>query len=70
MADGGATVPLTDLQQEVLALLARSRGSDGYLAGGTALNLAPTSRRFSDDIAFFHDSIEAVVHNGSRFALL
>ena len=60
MADGGATVPLTRLQQEVLALLARSRDSDGYLAGGTALNLAPTSRRFSDDIDFFHDSIEAV----------
>ena len=66
MADGGATVPLTDLQQEVLALLARSRGSDRYLAGGTALNLAPTSRRFSEDIDFFHDSIEAVAESFAR----
>lgn len=66
MADGRATVPLTRLQQEVLALLARSRDSDGYLAGGTALNFAPTSRRFSDDIDFFHDSIEAVAESFAR----
>ena len=66
MEDGGATVPLTGLQQEVLALLARSRGSDGYLAGGTALNLTATSRRFSDDIDFFHDSIEAVAESFAR----
>ena len=66
MADGGATVPLTRLQQEVLALLARSRDSVGYLAGGTALNLAPASRRFSDDIDFFHDSIEAVAESFAR----
>jgi len=64
--DGGATVPLTGLQQEVLALLGRSGRSDGYLAGGTALNLAPTSRRFSDDIDLFHDSIEAVAESFAR----
>lgn len=66
MADGGATVPLTDLQRELLALLARSRSSDGYLAGGTALHLAPTSQRFSDDMDFFHDSIEAVAESFAR----
>ena len=59
-------MPLTRLQREVLALLARSRGSDGYLAGGTALNLAPTSLRFSDDIDFLHDSIEAVAESFAR----
>ena len=66
MEDGGATLPLTGLQQELLALLARSTGSDGYLAGGTALNLAPASRRFSDDIDFFHDSVEAVAESFAR----
>ena len=66
MADGGATVPLTDFQQEVLALLARSKRVDGYLAEGTALNLAPTSRRFSEDLDFFHDSVEAVAESFAR----
>lgn len=63
-------MPLTGLQQELLALLARSRGPDGYLAGGTALNLAPTSPRFSDDIDFFHDSIEAVAESFARDSTL
>ena len=31
-------MPLTDPQRELLALLAASRGSDRYLAGGTALH--------------------------------
>ena len=66
MEDGGAAVPLTGLQQELLALLARSRRSGGYLAGGTAINIASTSRRFSDDIDFFHDSIEAVAESFAR----
>lgn len=43
-------MPLTGFQQEVLALLARSSGAAGYLAGGTALHSAPTSYRFSDDL--------------------
>lgn len=59
-------MPLTVFQQQLLALLARSGGSDGYLAGGTALNFAPTSGRFSDDIDFFHDSIEAVAESFAR----
>ncbi len=59
-------MPLTGLQREVLALLARSRDSEGYLAGGSALHLAPTSRRFSEDIDFFHDSAEAVAEAFAR----
>ena len=59
-------MPLTDLQRELLALLARSRGSDGYLAGGTALHLAPASSRFSEDLDFFHDSAEAVAQSFAR----
>lgn len=59
-------MPLTRLQQEVLSLLAPSAGSGGYLAGGTALHLAPTSHRFSDDLDFFHDSIEAVAESFER----
>lgn len=59
-------MPLTRLQQRLLALLARSRDADGYLAGGTALHFAPTSGRFSDDIDFFHDSVEAVAASFAR----
>ncbi|MYG81249.1 MAG: nucleotidyl transferase AbiEii/AbiGii toxin family protein [Gemmatimonadetes bacterium] len=63
---GGATVPLTDLQRELLALLASSRASDRYLAGGTALHLSSTSHRFSEDLDFFHDSAEAVAESFAR----
>ena len=59
-------MPLTEFQHELLALLARTRDSDGYLAGGTALHFAPTSHRFSDDIDFFHDSVEAVAESFAR----
>lgn len=59
-------MPLTGLQRDLLALLARSRSCDGYLAGGTAFHLAPTSHRFSDDLDFFHDSIEAVAQSFAR----
>lgn len=59
-------MPLTAFQQQLLALLARPGGSDGYLAGGTALNFAPTSGRFSDDIDFFHDSVKAVAESFAR----
>ena len=59
-------MPLTRFQHELLALLARSRDSEGYLAGGTALHFAPTSHRFSDDIDFFHDSVEAVAESFAR----
>lgn len=66
MENGGSIVPLTVLQQELLALLARSRSTDGYLAGGTALHFAPTSHRFSDDLDLFHDSLEAVAESFAR----
>lgn len=56
MVGGGPTVPLTALQQRLLATLAASPAEDQYLAGGAAIHLAPNSTRFSDDLDFFHDS--------------
>lgn len=53
-------MPLTDLQRQVLALLAQTRAPDSYLAGGAALHFAPNSLRYSDDLDFFHDSAERV----------
>lgn len=49
-------MPLTELQRAVLRLLAQNRSPDSYLAGAAALHFAPNSRRFSNDLDFFHDS--------------
>ena len=49
-------MPLTDLQREILAVLAPARADEGYLAGGAALHIAPNSIRYSHDLDFFHDS--------------
>jgi len=53
-------VPLTGFQRNLLALLARNRSPDSYLAGGAALHFSPNSTRYSDDLDFFHDSAERV----------
>ncbi len=53
-------MPLTDLQRRLLAVLARPRRTDGYLAGGAALHFRPNSVRYSHDLGFFHDSTRRV----------
>ena len=53
-------MPLTAFQQTLLSDLVRDRSGDGYLAGGAALHFAPNSARYSDDLDFFHDSLERV----------
>ena len=53
-------MPLTEFQGKLLALLARNRTPDSYLAGGAALHFSPNSTRYSDDLDFFHDSTERV----------
>lgn len=58
-------MPLTPFQREVSALLAVNRAPDSYLAGAAALHLRPNSKRYSNDLDFFHDS-EARV--GEAFA--
>ncbi len=53
-------MPITDFQLQILAELAHSRTNDRYLAGGAALHFAANSIRHSDDLDFFHDSVERV----------
>ena len=60
MADWRPVVPLTEFQHELLATLTRDRETGGYLAGGAALHFAPNSARYSDDLDFFHDTVERV----------
>ena len=56
MAGGGAAVPLTPFQHQLLAELATAPAPDRYLAGGAALHFSPVSTRYSDDLDFFHDA--------------
>ena len=53
-------MPLTDFQAEVARTLAGQRSEDSYLAGGAALHLEPNTRRYSNDLDYFHDSVERV----------
>jgi len=53
-------MPLTEFQRALLALLARNRSPDSYLAGGAAVHFAPSSVRYSNDLDFFHDSAARV----------
>lgn len=50
-------MPLTPFQEEVAQLLSVDRSPDSYLAGGAAMNIAPGSERFSNDLDYFHDSV-------------
>jgi hypothetical protein len=53
-------MPLTEFQSNVAGLLATNRSEDSYLAGGAALHIEPESRRYSNDLDYFHDSVERV----------
>jgi hypothetical protein len=65
-------VPLTEFQAMLARLLSANRAPDSYLAGGAALNLEPNSRRYSNDLDYFHDSVErvAVAHRDDRQLLI
>jgi len=53
-------MPITDFQREILLRLKKSRNPESYVAGGTAIQRASDSIRYSMDIDFFHDTDEAV----------
>jgi hypothetical protein len=60
MAIGSQAVPLTRFQAGVAKLVAGNRSPDSYLAGGAALHLQPRTKRYSNDLDYFHDSEERV----------
>ena len=53
-------MPLTEFQAGVAKLLASQRTPDSYLAGGAAMHIEPMSKRYSNDLDYFHDSEERV----------
>ena len=54
-------MPLSAIQAEVLKAISSNRSPDSHIAVDIALNFAPGSPRFSEDIDIFHDVEEAVV---------
>lgn len=53
-------MPLTEFQKKLAQLLAKNRSPESHLAGGAALHFQPNSLRYSNDLDYFHDSIERV----------
>lgn len=53
-------MPLTPYQAKLGRLLAANRTEDSYLAGAAAILAQPGTKRFSQDLDYFHDSAERV----------
>lgn len=57
-------MPVTQLQKQVLQVLAANRSQDSHFAGGVVLNAAENSARYSQDFNIFHE-VEAEVARAS-----
>ena len=51
-------MPLTDIQKEVLDILATNRSEASHFAGGVVINVHEESPRYSKDFDMFHEAIE------------
>ena len=49
-------MPLTDYQSNLAHLLSGNRSFDSYLAGGAAILIEPSTKRYSRALDYFHDS--------------
>jgi hypothetical protein len=59
-------MPLTALQKDILAILARNRSEESHFAGGIVLNAADNSARFSHDFDIFHEVAEEVTRSSTK----
>lgn len=59
-------MPLTELQKQVLALIAENRSEGSHFAGGLILNAAEGSPRYSHDFDIFHEAEEEVASASAR----
>src|SRR5882724_11928359 len=59
-------MPLTALQKDVLAVLARNRSEESHFAGGIVLNAADNSARYSHDFDIFHELAEEVTRASTK----
>ena len=53
-------MPLTEIQKDVLGLLAPNRSRESHFAGGLVLNAPSDSARFSKDFDIFQDTADGV----------
>jgi hypothetical protein len=53
-------MPIAPFEMEVLRLLAANRSPESHVGGATVLHQVPESRRTSEDIDVFHDTVEAL----------
>lgn len=60
LEDRKKAVPVTDFQAKIAKLLAANKSHDSYLAGGAALHFEPNSIRYSQDLDYFHDTVQRV----------
>jgi hypothetical protein len=60
VGSGSSTVPLTAFQEELGRLLAANRSEDSYLAGAAAILADANTKRYSQDLDYFHDTPERV----------
>jgi hypothetical protein len=59
-------MPLTALQKDIVAVLARNRSEESHFAGGIVLNVGEDSARFSHDFDIFHELAEEVTRASNR----
>lgn len=60
MGRGGSAVPLTPFQARLARLLAVNRTEDSYVAGAAPMLADPRTRRYSQDLDYFHDTADRV----------
>ncbi|MBL8896092.1 MAG: hypothetical protein JNM84_00620 [Planctomycetes bacterium] len=58
-------MPLTTLQRDVLAVLARQRSEESHFAGSVVLHCEDASARYSKDFDIFHDAESAVARSSA-----
>lgn len=59
-------MPLTGFQLEIVKLLSSNRSAGSHLAGGAALHFSADSFRYSNDLDYFHDSVELVSQSSKK----
>ena len=60
LGSSSEVMPLTAFQSRLARQLAANRTPDNHLAGGAAIHLEPNTKRYSNDLGYFQDSVERV----------
>lgn len=62
-------MPITEIQAEILQVIAKNRSPDSYLAGATVIHRKSNTPRFSQDIDLFHDIEDSVASSAEQDAV-